>query len=581
MSNAKPSSDRSLTGRIWSSSSAGGEKPAATTAFSKDDASKDHPEGASKRLQLQGGVDQERHRKMMSQILTYVADMHRSLGNSSSTGAEDNNSNKRGGPSFVRRYDNGNGTSHWQSFFFQESRFTVGDESEGRLGILFSTQNFRHLQAIEAESSKALFAVPPFNFYAASTTQAQAAASRKRNWSDSFRNPLATASSSAGGGGGGSMDNNNNDGKTCWFRLTRLTSADIPDPPTLSNAAVRRYLTHWRDNDPELRDIENLRDILTLETMSRTPEITEVNRAQEIRFFIKQYRRYLRKMAYQKAVEPMYIKLFEWVQQTHHNDELVWGLGHARMTKGDQVVNGPLLEILMEVELARDGALLVRPREHTGVAVNREVSALLASNGQRLADLHQAVSELDPTQIAPGEAKTYIPFFKKCAVELSSGGSFHFSGKAPKTSTDGKMIITEAWCLYARSKPGSVWARDAMSFAKQLNVPGGGLVLPKATLALTHGPSACDGSQDNLKKDADGTGSTTGGFLSRLWNEGIFQSASTESPSAEEHDDEPKEDPIVFPLPASETQNRIANMLLRQNYPAVVTEGPPGMSFHY
>ena len=231
----------------------------------------------------------------------------------------------------------------------------------------------------------------------------------------------------------------------------------------------------------------------------------------------------------------------------------------------------------MQVELARDGALLVRPREHTGVAVNREVSALLASNGQRLADLHQAVSELDPSQIAPGEPKTYIPFFKKCAVELSSGGSFHFSGKAPKKSVDGKMIITEAWCLYSRSKPGSVWARDAMSFAKQLNVPGGGQSLPKATLALTHGPSACDGSQDNVKKGTGGSGSSKGGLFSRLWNEGIFLSASTESAPAEEMDSHSKEDPIVFPLPASEAQNIIANMLLRQNFPAVVTEGPPGM----
>ena len=570
MSNASLSSDRSLANLVWSSGS-DSKKPAAAASRKDDD--RNDPEASQ---HGHGGVDAERHRKMMAQILTYVADMHRSLGSSANNGGnDDNNSNKRGGPSFVRRHNDTNVPAYWQSFFFQEPRYTAGGDGDGqRLGILFSTQNFRHLQAIEAESSKPLFANPPFAFYAASTTQALAAATRKRNWSDSFRNPLASSSSPTSGVG-------SNDGKTCWFRLTRLTSADIPEPPSLANAAVRRYLTQWRDNDPALRDIENIRDILTLETLSRTPEITELNRAQEIRVFIKHYRRYLRKKAYQKAVEPMYIQLFEWVQQTHHNDELVWGLGHARMTSGDKVVNGPLLEILMEVELARDGALLVRPREHTGVAVNREVSALLASNGQRLAELHQAVSELDPTQISPGEARTYVPFFKKCAVELSSGGSFHLSSKAPKVSADGKMIITEAWCLYARSKPGSVWARDAMKFAKQLNVPpganGGGLELPRATLALTHGPSAFYTDKGNAKKDTEDSSNTAGGLLSRLLSGGIFQSTPAESPTNEDKDDETKNNPIVFPLPASEAQNRIAEMLLHQNYPAVVTEGPPGM----
>ena len=517
----------------------------------------------------------QRHRKMMAQILTYVADMHRSLGNSSGNGED---TNGKGGPSFVRRVQNGNNVSScWQSFFYQEPRFTAGD-GDDRLGILFSTQNFRNLQAIEAETSKALFAKQPFNFYAASTTLTAATANRKRNWSDSFRSPLSSPfpNSGAAGSGGGS---HHDYGKSCWFRLTRLTSAEIPEPPTMSNAAVRRYLTKWRDNDPALRDIENLRDILTLETMAHPPEITELSRAQEIRVFIKQYRRYLRKKAYQKAIEPMYIKLFEWVQQTHHNDELVWGLGHARMTCGDKVVNGPLLEILMEVELARDGALLVRPREHTGVAVNREVSALLASNGECLAQLHQAVSELEPMQISPGEPKTYIPFFKKCAVELSSGGSFHLSSKSPKVSADGKMVISEAWCLYARSKPGSVWARDAMKFAKQLNVPssvsGGGLELPRATLALTHGPSALSITSDTTKVDIVESKISALGFIAKIWKSGLFLAPA--HPAVDEATlNARKKDPIVFPLPASEVQNRIAEMILHENYPAVVTEGPPG-----
>ena len=101
----------------------------------------------------------------------------------------------------------------------------------------------------------------------------------------------------------------------------------------------------------------------------------------------------------------------------------------------------------MEVELARDGALLVRPREHTGVALNRQVvNALISPDDnpsvasatscsastvhQRLTQLHRSVAELDPLQLAPGQPTTYIPFLKRMVVELSSGGTFQVSSKA-------------------------------------------------------------------------------------------------------------------------------------------------------
>ena len=76
-------------------------------------------------------------------------------------------------------------------------------------------------------------------------------------------------------------------------------------------------------------------------------------------------------------------------------DELVLGLGCARLAAavGDPAgggggggggrrwvaVSGPLLEVRAEVELATDGALLVRPCEHTGVELNRDVVGAVAA----------------------------------------------------------------------------------------------------------------------------------------------------------------------------------------------------------
>jgi hypothetical protein len=331
--------------------------------------------------------------------------------------------------------------------------------------------------------------------------------------------------------------------------------------------------------------------MLTLQSLAKAPKIapTDFEKAKEIKSFLRKYKRYLQKRAFQAVLEPMYNQLFEWVQHTQHNDELVWGLGHARMMTSDGIIiNGPLLEILMEVELARDGALLVRPREHTGVALNREIIAALmstddpsvasasstSSSQHRLSALHRAVAELDPLQIAPGQPATYVPFLKRMTVELSSRGAFQTSANVSSSApTPYKMLVTEAWCLYSRPKPSSVWARDAMAFADRLTMAPYNKEdseLPKATWVLTHGPSSLDDIADDLMKPRDSSkkSSSSRNLLSRLFAGRIFKAPPDKT--------QEKEVQLLFPLPTSGSQIRIADLLLRQMYPAVVAEGPPG-----
>jgi hypothetical protein len=244
------------------------------------------------------------------------------------------------------------------------------------------------------------------------------------------------------------------------------------------------------------------------------------------------------------------------------------------MLSGHTMINGPLLEVLVEVELARDGALLVCPRGHTGVALNREVASALASAGGTaagshavLAQLHRDVAELEPSQMSPGQPSTYTPLLKRIAVELSSGGSFQSSSAVSRGRVvESKLSVTEAWCLYSRPKPSSVWARDAMAFADQLLLPNPrGLALPQATWSLTHGPGALDSLQAG--KEEDDRGVSQQGLMDLL--NGIWLRGKEKTPP-------PTPPRPHFPLPASEAQNRIADLLLHRKFPAVVCEGPPG-----
>ncbi|CAB9500882.1 Uncharacterized ATP-dependent helicase MG140 [Seminavis robusta] len=573
-------SSDSLTGWIFGSIGIGGNRGSNDNKDNRKDNQSENPGSEES--------DEVRHRKQLAQILRYIATMHHSLGSSSSD-------NKRG-HSFLKR--SSNLQRCWQSSFYQEFRGT--SDEERRWGILFTTQNFKTLQRIQAESATQLFESPPFSFYAATSSGQSPTANRKRAWADAFRTV----------GQQNSTPQQQQDGKACWLRLTRLTTAEVPEPPSFSNPAVRRYLEQWRES--EFQHCRSFRDMITLQTIEQAPKVSpaDLTSVATIKTFLRAYKRYLRKRAFQQALEPIYNQLFEWVQQTqHHDTELVWGLGHARMIAADQtVVNGPICEVLVEVELSRDGALLVRPREHTGVALNREVVTALmnlsaddasvnsagsastaASANQRLTQMHRSVAELDPLQMSPGQPSTYVPLLKRMVMELSSGGSFQMTTKLSENAdrqppAPCKQLVTEAWCLYSRPKPSSVWARDAMAFADQLLLPPNSpdaakLGLPKATWALTKGPGALDDPSvvgDGNSAEQKPAESAPDGFVARLGQ--LFgKPKEPEEEEQEEPDDSTlQEAPIVFPLPTSEAQNRIADLLLRQHYPAIVCEGPPG-----
>ena len=231
---------------------------------------------------------------------------------------------------------------------------------------------------------------------------------------------------------------------SCWLRLTRPTTERAPP----QCPAVTDYLSRWNERIGG----HSIYALLTLENLRKAPTTAD----QQVKSFLRRYKNYLRKKRFQRALEPMYNRLFEWLQDP--DDDLVWGLGHARLQQADNrtLVNGPLLEVRVEVELVRDGSLLVRPKQHTGVSMNRDVMLALSSSTESGArGLNQAVDELDTSQLSPGEPDTYVPLLKRMAVELSSGGTFQSSRMHQSLGTEEEraLVVTDAWCLYSRPKP--------------------------------------------------------------------------------------------------------------------------------
>jgi hypothetical protein len=245
-----------------------------TTAMEKEDAAAAH------------------HRKL-AQLLRYIATL---------------NADGGAGHSFVRQVRNRREPS---SFFQLESERENQDDQLS--GILFSTEDFRHMLAMETDPATPVFDSPPFSFYAASSAP-KGVALGKRMFTGAIKRVIT-----------GSADA---PGKSCWLRITRLTSTQVTAPPDTSSPAVRQYLEDWRTQlQPPLQSIEQL---LTLRHLARAPKLppsVDMSSSREIKTFLRKYKKYLRKRLFQLSLEPMYNRLFEWIQrQQDHNNELVWGL---------------------------------------------------------------------------------------------------------------------------------------------------------------------------------------------------------------------------------------------------------------
>ena len=473
------------------------------------------------------------------------------------------------------------------------------DADIGNCSILFSLQDFKSIPSSSGAGGDAgsLFPSPPFSFYAAADCSGgggggggSSASGRKgkgknsgvsvswdpaggggSNKKSSSRWKMSAWSSSTSGGG------NKPPIPSCWLRLTRIKAED---PPPISSSVVRAYLEAWAAKK-KLRSYKRL--IRDLDALNHAPALdsatTSAAKQREIKTFLRKCKRHVRRDAVRRKMEPMYNRLFEMAQRTKAADmafdELVLGLGSARMVLDDDddggtVVNGPLLEVRVEVELAPDGALLVRPCEHTGVELNREVlGAIVADrdvsiepaqgrggNGNadhiagtardvcRHAQAHCRRGELRWTirlDHVPGVCHSQCRTWQQQApgyrlvVLLSPSQAVQCMGE--RRSDPGGFDIKAAGCYGGRS---------AMSPA---------LSPPLASMSLTHGPNTLTGMSLAKPSISNRFASSFKSFL------GLSTIPQYERP--------------LFPLPSSASQERI-HRLLADGAPAVVVEGPPG-----
>jgi len=373
-------------------------------------------------------------------------------------------------------------------------------------------------------------------------------------------------------------DRNN---RLCWLKLSRMTGTiQIPLPSRVVRRFLNIVLNELNSSDGSL--------LLTRDDLLQRSEIdwslwfshvyhSQQQRSQQLlegKEDVKQYLRSLRayhkrKRAW-KEMDRIYNRLFELSQINH---DIVWGFGravrHSRAENDNEQYH--LLEVRCEVELTNDGSLCIMPCEHGGVALSRQFVAMCSRSREatetnhgnislQVTSLHQLVRDLEAKDLCPAHPQSYHHILKQAATYLSAAGSFRPFNElaAADMSAVGdanELRIDDTWCIFHRSKPNRIWARDAQLLAEELSKSEA--EFPLAAVTLTHGPNVLPESI----REQDGF------FRKRMRSiiEGLFGSRTNYD----------EENEMNFPLPISKSQKQITELLFCGK-PAVVVEGPPG-----
>jgi very-short-patch-repair endonuclease/transcription elongation GreA/GreB family factor len=373
-----------------------------------------------------------------------------------------------------------------------------------------------------------------------------------------------------------------------WIAIERLKRADPPLPPPT--------LAPWLEVTPDPDRAPKLRDFL-LKTVSRAERdellVSGVVRAEDcheaitsaspasfdIRLRLEDYpeisqesEQYLSAswLPWANQERPrrrsigLYQKLFELVQlaelgASDQAIELVWGMGLSRWLKDGVLIDLPLLERLVEIEIDEraGGAIRIRPRQ-ARATINLRPYEELKLNGLPIAlDAARraiALAEEDDG-VSPYQRDGFEPILRGCQTRLDPEGSYLPDNEAldPTSAIPNaapQLLVSDRWVIFARKRTENFLLKDIENLKASIEQSKD--VLPGPARTLVMGP--------DKEADAPWTplSNSMGGDI------GGIPDPEPESPLGD----------LFFPKPFNQEQVEIVRRLDKTD--GVVVQGPPG-----
>jgi very-short-patch-repair endonuclease len=148
--------------------------------------------------------------------------------------------------------------------------------------------------------------------------------------------------------------------------------------------------------------------------------------------------------------------------------ELMWGVGVVRWEKDGHIVDRPLLERRVEIELddGRSGLIRVRPTSADALFDLKPYEELGCTNIPGLADMMRREIQRagDNEGVSPFARESFEPILSAAGVRLDPEGCYapetDSAAATPETAEKSRLIVTDKWVLFARPRSQHVVLQD-------------------------------------------------------------------------------------------------------------------------
>ncbi len=194
----------------------------------------------------------------------------------------------------------------------------------------------------------------------------------------------------------------------------------------------------------------------------------------------------------------LYQKLFEVVQLSELGGaeqaiELVWGIGLSRWMKDGAVIDLPLIERLVEIEIDERaaGTIRIRPRQ-AQATVNLRPYDELKIDGVPIAQdaARRAIANAeDDIGVGPFQRETFEPVLRACQTRLDPEGTYlpdnqNIEPAAPPPPPSQNLVVSDRWVFLARKRSDNFLLEDLANLKASIERSPDDLPGPSRTLVM-------------------------------------------------------------------------------------------------
>ena len=392
-----------------------------------------------------------------------------------------------------------------------------------------------------------------------------------------------------------------------WVRLERLRETKPPDfspqhegwvaqssrispdhPPTLLAERIVKLSATEIDvllDEGAIADIEDIMRPIGSEDEKEPKTLDVILRAKNVPGLLAAWEEYLAGPWNKWAVleKPrrrcidLYNKLYQIQQRItslgeDNPIELVWGIGFVRWKTQQGLINLPILEQLVELELEADGSISVRPR-NTSTQLNLRAFHALEVEGSKTLE-KDVRSELDRKaedpdyEFSPFNRGTYEFALRACAARLSASGVYVPDLKEDEQGRELTEIlqVDSHWAVFVRQRTEDFRKDDIQRLIRRVDEVQEEDALPPAGARFVQEPS-----DEQIYGDGIGIDLSRSSLVLPESSRGWSESAGGASAAVRTEDKT-----FFFPLPYNDDQVEIIRRLEDESTAGVLVQGPPG-----